>query len=169
MGDVLLWEPREGLRYRAAVVGAGSWGTAFARHLVRCEVATTLLTRRAEQAEAISRDHRNPDYFSALPLPPELRTGVYATWDFSAVDLVVMAVPSKAYAAVVTLLADRLPGGLAVLSLTKGVDPGTLRRLSQVVVEGWASPATPGRGAVGSQPRRGGVARPADGDRDRLA
>ena len=132
------WEPRDGRRYLAAVVGAGSWGTAFACHLVRCGVAAALLSRRAEQAEAIARDRRNPDYLTALALPPELTTGTYTSWDFSAVDLAVMAVPSKAYASVVTLLADRLPHGLAVLSLTKGVDPGTLRRLSQVLEEGWA-------------------------------
>lgn len=139
MADTRPWEPRDGRQFRAAVVGAGSWGTAFACHLARCGVATTLLARRVEQAEAIARDHRNPDYLNALQLPPELGTGVYASWDFSAVDLVVMAVPSKAYAAVVTLLADRLPADLAVLSLTKGVDPGTLHRLSQVLEEGWAA------------------------------
>jgi glycerol-3-phosphate dehydrogenase (NAD(P)+) len=119
------------------VVGAGSWGTAFARHLVRCGLDTILLARRPGQAEAIARDHRNPDYLRGLALPPGLKSGVYPEYDFSSTDLVVMAVPSKGYADVVEALAGRLPTGLAVLSLTKGVEPGTLKRFSQVLVERW--------------------------------
>ena len=110
---------------------------------VRCGVDDdALLTRRPEQAEAIARDHRNPDYLTDGRLPSGVCAPVCTRrWDFSAVDLVVMAVPSKAYAAVVDLLADRLPTGVAVLSLTKGVEPGTLRRLSEVVEDGLGRPS----------------------------
>ena len=80
---------------------------------------------------------RNPDYLRDLPLPPSLDYALYTDHDFSAVDLVVMAVPSRGYATVVDLLAPRLPAGIGVLSLTKGVEPGSLRRLSQVVADSW--------------------------------
>jgi glycerol-3-phosphate dehydrogenase (NAD(P)+) len=134
-----LWLPRSGDLYRAAVIGAGSWGTAFARHLSRQGVATALLARREEQAEAISRLRRNPDYLRDVDLPAAIEAGVYETAALSAVDLIVMAVPSKAFAQVARQLAPRIPPAVGVLSLTKGVEPGGLRRLSQVVAEAWAA------------------------------
>jgi glycerol-3-phosphate dehydrogenase (NAD(P)+) len=131
------WLPRSGAVYRAAVVGAGSWGTVFARHLARNGVQTALLCRRPEQAEAIRRTGRNPDYLRDLRLPPELESGVYPDHDLSALDLIVMAVPSKAFAAVATQLSPRLPARVGALSLTKGVEPGGLRRLSEVLAQAW--------------------------------
>jgi len=132
-----VWSPRAGTPFVAAVVGAGSWGTAMARHLALRGLRTTLLARRPEQAETMRADLRNPDYLRDLPLPPSLAFAVYADYDFSSVDLVIMAVPSKGYATVVDLLAPRLPEGLGVLSLTKGVEPGSLRRFSQVIADSW--------------------------------
>jgi glycerol-3-phosphate dehydrogenase (NAD(P)+) len=135
------WLPADGQDYRAAVVGAGSWGTAFARHLTRCGVRTVLLARRPEQAAVIEQEHRNPDYLKGLHLPVELQAGVYEGFDFSAIDLVVMAIPSKGFAEVAMLLAPRVRRGVGVLSLTKGVEPGSLRRLSTVLAESWAASA----------------------------
>jgi glycerol-3-phosphate dehydrogenase (NAD(P)+) len=131
------WVPRSGDTYRAAVVGAGSWGTVFARHLVRCGLPTVLLARRPEQAEAIAEKHRNPDYLRDLVLPLELSSGVYPTFDLSNVDLLVMAVPSKGYAGVVRALTSLVAPGTGILSLTKGVEPGTLKRFSQVLCDSW--------------------------------
>lgn len=132
-----VWSPRAGSTYVAAVVGAGSWGTAMARHLALRGLRTTLLARRPNQAETMRADLRNPDYLRDLPLPPSLAFAVYADHDFSSVDLVIMAVPSKGYATVADFLAPRLPGELGVLSLTKGVEPGSLRRFSQVITDSW--------------------------------
>jgi glycerol-3-phosphate dehydrogenase (NAD(P)+) len=98
---------------------------------------TTLLTRRPEQALAISAGHRNPDYLRDLELPPGLESGAYDSCDLSDFDLLVMAVPSKAFAAVAETLAGRVPDGAGVLSLTKGVEPGSLKRLSEVIKEAW--------------------------------
>jgi glycerol-3-phosphate dehydrogenase (NAD(P)+) len=122
---------------RAVVVGAGSWGTAVARHLVRRGLETRLLCRRPEQAQIINRDHRNPDYLADVPLPPALHAAPLGGEDLTRVDLVVLAVPSKAYAATAADLAHRVRPGVAVLSLTKGVEPGSLRRLSVVIEECW--------------------------------
>ncbi len=129
------WVLREGGACTAAVVGAGSWGTAIARHLALRGARTTLLARRREQAEQMEALHQNPDYLRGLSLPSTLGFGVYPEYDFSLVDLLVMAVPSKGYAAAVESLAPRLPEGIGVLSLTKGVEPGSLRRLSAVLEE----------------------------------
>lgn len=119
----------------AAVVGAGSWGTAFARHLALRGVRTVLLARRPEHARAMASLRRNPDYLRTVPLPPSLEVGTYVDFDFSACDLVVLAVPSRAYAEVVQSLAPQVSRGVGVLSLTKGLEPGTWRRLSVVAAE----------------------------------
>jgi glycerol-3-phosphate dehydrogenase (NAD(P)+) len=122
---------------RVAVVGAGSWGTAMARHLLLRGLETRLLCRRPEQAEVINRDRRNPDYLPDVLLPRDLRAASLDADDLFQADLVVLAIPSKAYAATVTGLAGRVRPGVGVLSLTKGVEPGSLRRLSVVVEEAW--------------------------------
>lgn len=130
-------EPRDGVLLRVAVIGAGSWGTAMARHLALVGARTRLLGRRLEQAEAIRATGRNPDYLRSTPLPPQLETGVYTEGSLEDVDVVVMAVPSKAYAAVAESLTSRLPSDVAVLSLTKGLEPGTLRPFTQVLSDVW--------------------------------
>jgi glycerol-3-phosphate dehydrogenase (NAD(P)+) len=126
--------PAEGA-CRAAVIGAGSWGTAFADHLFVRGLAVVLMARRGEQVEAMRKRHRNPDYLDFLELSPYLEYEAYPTANLSTFQLVVIAVPSKAYRQVVAGLAHRLTAGVGVLSLTKGVDPETHQRLSEVVDE----------------------------------
>jgi len=120
---------------RAAVVGAGSWGTAFARHLSLVGIDTVLLCRRAALAETIRLSRHNPDYLRNVRLPQELRAAVYPGYDFRNEDLVVMCVPSKGYAAALDSIAESLPRSVALLSLTKGVEPTSGTRLSLLVQE----------------------------------
>jgi glycerol-3-phosphate dehydrogenase (NAD(P)+) len=110
------------------VVGAGAWGTAFARVLLEHGHEVTLAARDPEQARAIEETKHNPKYLADV----ELR-GVHgialddATFDGT--DLVVIAVPSRAFGEVVA----GLPPDGPVLSLTKGLDPGTGKRLSTLI------------------------------------
>jgi glycerol-3-phosphate dehydrogenase (NAD(P)+) len=110
------------------VVGGGSWGTAFAWLLVEHGHDVTLACRDPEQAAAIRDTGRNPRYLTEVDL-----SGVVATTIEEApvadTNLVVVAVPSAAFREVVELLPGRAP----ILSLTKGLDPGTGARLSTVV------------------------------------
>lgn len=129
--------PKDGVALRVAVVGAGSWGTAMARHLTLVGARTRLLGRRQEQADAIRSTGHNPDYLRTISLPSGLETGVYTDGFLEDVDLVVMAVPSKAYAGVAESLTARLPPGVGVLSLTKGVEPGSLRPFTRVLGDVW--------------------------------
>ena len=131
--------PRDGVRLRVAVVGAGSWGTAMARHLDAVGARVRLLGRRADQAEEIRATGRNPTHLRDVRLPASLEAGVYTHGPLEDVDLVVMAVPSKGYAAVAASLTERLPHGVGVLSLTKGVEPGSLRRFSEVLADLWVA------------------------------
>ena len=113
---------------KVVVVGGGSWGTAFARLLVDHGHEVTLACRDAEQAATIRETGHNPRYLSSVDL-----SGLSATTvDEAPVEesnLVVVAVPSAAFAAVV----GGLPGRAPVLSLTKGLDPATGNRLSTLV------------------------------------
>ena len=109
---------------RFLVVGAGSWGTAFSRVLLERGHEVVLACRSREQAEAIAATGWNPHYLHGVDLSgAEAVPLAEAPGD---VDVVVAAVPSKAFATVV----DALPGDAPVLSLTKGLDPATGRRLS---------------------------------------
>ena len=113
---------------RAAVAGAGAWGTAFASLLAARGHDVTLATRDPEQAREIDETGRNPRYLRDVDL-----SGVSATTlddpTLAGVDLHVVAVPSRAFAEVVR----ELPGAAPVLSLTKGLDPQSGGRLSRLV------------------------------------
>ena len=110
------------------VVGGGSWGTAFANLLVDNGHDVTLACRDPEQAAAIQDTGRNPRYLTGVDLSRVSATTIEAA-PFGDANLVVVAVPSAAFGSVVAAL----PGSAPILSLTKGLDPGTGGRLSQLV------------------------------------
>ena len=113
---------------RAVVVGAGSWGTAFARLLAAGGHEVTLAARDPEQARAIAETGRNPRYLTGAQLD-DVATTTIAEAPIADADVVVVAVPSRAFGGVVRAL----PGSAPVLSLTKGLDPGSGERLSTLV------------------------------------
>jgi glycerol-3-phosphate dehydrogenase (NAD(P)+) len=120
---------------RAAVVGGGSWGTAFARHLALAGHETTLVCRDAAQAADIGRRHRNPRYLYDVELPASLAAAGLEDASFDGVELVAMAVPSRGFADTAAAIAGRLPAQASLLSLTKGLDPATGRRMSEILRE----------------------------------
>ncbi len=113
---------------KAVVVGGGSWGCVFAALLAEAGNHVVLACRDAAQAEAIRITGRNPRYFPeldlggvhALPLPEA---------PLGDAELVALAVPSAAFRDVVAAL----PRGVPVLSLVKGLDPGSGERLSRLL------------------------------------
>ncbi len=112
---------------RVVVVGCGSWGTVFAHLLRERGHDVTLACRDAQQARAIAETGSNPRYATTVDLKG---VGAVPLPDLPAdPELIVMAVPSQAFAAV----AASLPGSAPVLSLTKGLDPATGERLSTCV------------------------------------
>jgi glycerol-3-phosphate dehydrogenase (NAD(P)+) len=113
---------------RIVVVGGGSWGTAFSRLLAERGHGVTLACRDAEQARAIAATGRNPRYMEQVDLSA-IDAAPLADAPLEEADLVVVAVPSRAFADVV----EGLPGISPVLSLTKGLDPASGARLSTLV------------------------------------
>src|SRR5262249_3468810 len=115
-------------RMRIAVVGGGSWGTAFSRLLLDRGHEVTLACRDPVQARAIADTGSNPRYLPEVDLSGVVPATVPGT-PLEDAELIVLALPSKAFAGV----AASLPDGVPVLSLTKGLDPATGNRLSTLV------------------------------------
>ncbi len=120
---------------RAAVLGAGSWGTTFAKVLVDAGNDVTLWARRPELAARINETHRNEDYLPGIDLP----AGVVATHDAAAAlqdaELVAFAIPSQSLRENLALWTPHLLADSSLLSLMKGVELGTTRRMSEVIAE----------------------------------
>jgi glycerol-3-phosphate dehydrogenase (NAD(P)+) len=120
---------------RAAVIGAGSWGTAFAQVLVDAGTDTILYARRAELAVAITKTHQNPDYLPGIALAPRLRATTDPEEALNGADIVVLAVPSQTLRANLAELVDLLPSDATLVSLMKGVELGTDKRMTEVIRE----------------------------------
>ncbi len=114
---------------KVCVVGGGSWGSAFAALLAARGHEVSLACRDAAQAAIIGETGRNPRYLTEIDLS-RVRACALAEAPLENADLVVLAVPSRAFAEVVSALpADGGP----LLILTKGLDPATGKRLSELV------------------------------------
>jgi glycerol-3-phosphate dehydrogenase (NAD(P)+) len=135
---------------RAAVLGAGAWGTTFAQVLSDAGTSVTLWCRRAEQAAAINTGHESPDHLPGVILPAAVRATADPAEAVRAADLVVLAVPAQTLREVLTAWRGLLPPGVLLLSLIKGIELGTGNRMSQVIAEITGSP--PDRIAVISGP-----------------
>ncbi|WP_084960087.1 NAD(P)H-dependent glycerol-3-phosphate dehydrogenase [Thermoactinospora rubra] len=120
---------------RAAVFGAGSWGTTFAMILAKAGVETVLWGRRAELVEAIGERHENPDYLPGVVLPETLRATTDPERALHGADFVVLAVPSQTLRRNLTDWKPYLPPDAVLVSLMKGIELGTTKRMSEVICE----------------------------------
>ncbi|MFF6776278.1 NAD(P)H-dependent glycerol-3-phosphate dehydrogenase [Streptomyces sp. NPDC012637] len=120
---------------KAAVFGNGSWGTAFAMVLADAGCEVSLWGRRAELAEAINSTGTNPDYLPGVELPK----GITATADPAEAardaDFTVLVVPSQTLRANLAEWAPKLAPGTVLVSLMKGIELGTAKRMSEVIQE----------------------------------
>jgi glycerol-3-phosphate dehydrogenase (NAD(P)+) len=135
-------------RPRVAVMGAGSWGTAFALVVSDADNHVTLWARRRELADKINTEHRNPDYFADLQLPASLKAASDPQEAMVGADFVVLAVPAQSLRS--NLSQWRIPENAIVVSLAKGIELGTGLRMSEVVAE--AGDIAPERIAVVTGP-----------------
>jgi glycerol-3-phosphate dehydrogenase (NAD(P)+) len=135
-------------RARVAVMGSGSWGTAFALVVSDAGNHVTLWARRPELADKINTAHYNPDYFPDLSLPASLKAVSDPQEAMIRADFVVLAVPSQALRS--NLRQWQIPGNAIVVSLAKGIELGTGLRMSEVIAE--AGSIDPGRIAVVTGP-----------------
>ncbi|MET7935683.1 NAD(P)H-dependent glycerol-3-phosphate dehydrogenase [Streptomyces sp. NPDC005322] len=135
---------------RCAVFGTGSWGTAFAMVLADAGCEVTLWGRRAELAEAINTGRTNPDYLPGAELPPGVRATTDPALAARGAEFTVLAVPSQTLRGNLAAWAPLLPADTVLVSLMKGVELGTAKRMSEVVEEvvGKAAPGVDVAGRV---------------------
>jgi glycerol-3-phosphate dehydrogenase (NAD(P)+) len=119
---------------RVAVIGAGSWGTAVAS-LVAVSHPTVLWARSAEVVAAVERTGRNEAYLPGVSLPEGLRATSSLEEAVAGARVVFMAVPSHGFRDVLRALAPHCRDVVAVVSLAKGIEMGTNRRMSEIIAE----------------------------------
>jgi glycerol-3-phosphate dehydrogenase (NAD(P)+) len=135
---------------RAAVLGAGSWGTTFAKVLADAGRDVTLYARRPELAKSITEDGENRDYLPGIRLPSAIRATADPAEALLDAEIVVLAVPSQSLRDNLTAWSSLLPADSTLLSLMKGIELGTTKRMSEVISE--VTGAGPDRVAVLSGP-----------------
>jgi glycerol-3-phosphate dehydrogenase (NAD(P)+) len=136
-----------------AVMGAGAWGTVLAKVLVDAggpEAEVTLWARRSDVAEQINATRYNPAYLPGTLLPPGIRATADATEALSGASTVLLGVPAQTMRANLERWADSLADGATLVSMAKGIELGTLMRMSQVIVS--VTGADPAEVAVISGP-----------------
>lgn len=117
------------------MLGAGTWGTTFAKLLVDAGSDVTLWARRPELAEQINGTHRNDDYLPGVVLPETLTATHDPHTALDAAELVAFAIPSQTLRENLGHWRDALPVDATLLSLMKGVELETTKRMSEVLAE----------------------------------
>ena len=120
---------------KAAVFGTGSWGTAFAMVLADAGCEVTLWGRRPELAEAVNNRRVNPDYLPDIELPSAVTATTDAAEAARGAEFTVLAVPSQTLRGNLAEWAPLLHPGTVLVSLMKGVELGTAKRMSEVIEE----------------------------------
>ncbi|MEU4729344.1 MULTISPECIES: NAD(P)H-dependent glycerol-3-phosphate dehydrogenase [unclassified Streptomyces] len=120
---------------KAAVFGTGSWGTAFAIVLADAGCEVTLWGRRQELVDAINTGRTNPDYFPDVELPAGIRATTDPAEAAAGADFTVLAVPSQTLRGNLAAWAPLLAPDTVLVSLMKGIELGTAKRMSEVIEE----------------------------------
>jgi glycerol-3-phosphate dehydrogenase (NAD(P)+) len=116
------------------VVGAGSWGTTVASIVAR-NVPTVLWARRQEIADEVNEQHTNSAYVAGCSLNEALRATSSLEEAVRAADVLVMAVPSHGFRAVLQEAAPHVRPWIPIVSLTKGLEQSTHKRMTEIVGE----------------------------------
>lgn len=120
---------------KIAVIGSGSWGTVFAKIAADAGGDVVLWGRRAELAEAINERRVNPDYLPDVPLPERLRATADIAEALDGASYVLLAVPAQTLRAGLTTWRPLLPADAVLVSLMKGIELGSCKRMSEVIRE----------------------------------
>src|SRR5689334_6414951 len=135
---------------RIATFGSGSWGTAFSLVLADAGHDITMWARREDLCTTINEKRENSDYLPGIELPSSIRATHDPAEAADGAEVVVLAVPSQTLRANLTDWASVLPSDAVMMSLMKGVELGSLKRMSEVIAE--VTGAGPDRIAVISGP-----------------
>ncbi|MFC8174389.1 NAD(P)H-dependent glycerol-3-phosphate dehydrogenase [Streptomyces sp. NPDC057325] len=120
---------------KAAVFGNGSWGTAFAMVLADAGCEVSLWGRRAELAAEINATRANPDYLPGVELPAAVTATADPAEAAADADFTVLVVPSQTLRGNLAAWTPLLAPDTVLVSLMKGVELGTAKRMSEVITE----------------------------------
>src|SRR6202453_834354 len=118
-----------------AVMGAGAWGTALAKLLADAGGEVTLWARRSNVADEINSSRLNPGYLPGVQLPAGIRATADPAEALNGVTTVLLAVPAQTLRTNLEQWAGLITKGATLVSAAKGIELGTLMRMSQVVVD----------------------------------
>ncbi len=118
---------------RVAILGAGSWGTTFAKILADGGASVALWARRPELAREISQSKRNSDYLPGINLPRSLWASSSLPEVLDGAQQVYLSVPSQSLRENLRIVRELIPTDAYVISLMKGVEKGTRFRMSEVI------------------------------------
>ncbi len=135
---------------RVAVMGSGSWGTAFAMVLGHAGCDVTVWSRDPKTVEQITTIHQNRTYHPGIELPPNVGATLSAEHALADAEFVVLALPSQVVRANLAQWKPSISATAVIVSLIKGIEIGTSLRMSQVIEEVVGTP--PSRVAVVSGP-----------------
>jgi len=135
---------------KVAVFSAGSWGTAFSIVLADAGNEVTLWARRPELAAAINGEHVNTEYLPTIELPAAIDATTDVEEALTGAEVVVFATPSQTFRTNLVGWGPSIPGSAVMVSMMKGVELGSLKRMSEVIAE--VTGAGPERIAVVSGP-----------------
>ncbi|MFG3053490.1 NAD(P)H-dependent glycerol-3-phosphate dehydrogenase [Kitasatospora sp. NPDC048239] len=135
---------------RVAVLSAGSWGTAFALVLADAGCDVVLHARRPEIAEAVNGRGENPAYLPGIALPDTVKATTEAGLALAGADVAVLSIPSQSLRDNLAAWAPLIEPQTLVVSLMKGIELGTGRRMSEVIAR--SAGIDPARVAVLSGP-----------------
>jgi glycerol-3-phosphate dehydrogenase (NAD(P)+) len=131
-------------------MGAGAWGTALAKVLADAGNDVTIWARRPELADEINDTHRNSNYLGDVELPKSIRATGDPTAALAGACTVLLAVPSQTLRTNLDQWRDHVGGDTTLVSVAKGIELHTLRRMSQVIMQ--VTGASPDRVAVVTGP-----------------
>jgi glycerol-3-phosphate dehydrogenase (NAD(P)+) len=120
---------------RVTVIGGGSWGTALGQLMAEKGLEVSLLLRDSSQAEAINQQHENPRYLPGLPLAPGLRAYTDAAAALAEADICLLVVPCQFLRHTLTKLAPCIPAQSVPVCASKGIELGSLKRMSEVTAD----------------------------------
>lgn len=125
------------------VLGAGAWGTAVAVHLTRTGGSVAIVPRRREHAAALEKDRENRDYLPGVAFPESLRVASDAGTSLAEVDVLILGTPMAGLRDWCRKVKESGHGSRPrlVISLSKGIEPGTYMRASEIIAAELPGPA----------------------------
>lgn len=121
---------------RVAVLGAGGWGTALALVLAENpDHSVRLWAARPDHAKTLIETRENASYLPGIPIPEAIRLTTDIGEAVADVDLLLEAIPTIYLRPTIARVAGRLPSGVPIISVTKGIEVATFRRPTEILAE----------------------------------